>query len=550
MEDPRVLRSTRSFLVAWCLAGGLGAQTTLFELSGSQSFGWPLRTLGDLDGDGRSEFLVGASYEDNGTVSGAGAAYVFSGADAHVLYLVRGTGQGDHLGNAACLAGDVDADGVNDFAVGAQDDNVPGFRDGGSVQVFSGRDGRVLHTFRGQRVADYLGATLDSMGDLDRDGHDDLLVGVLGRLDPAGRWTGALVVYSGRDGSVLRTSYGQRVGSTLGLQDSWCLGDTDGDGFADYIGVDRGAIGYARLFSGADGRELRRHDVGNPNSMTLGRAPDMDHDGVSDYAVGLPGAGVSGAGEVQVFSGRTGALLHTFGGTRTSALDLGAHVGEIGDIDGDGYGELLASAGYSDGPTGTQCGAVRAFSGRDGHVVMTAYGAGPMEHLGVRDARGGHDVDGDGYPDVLTSSWNTPLLLVKVLSLRPRGLAPFGTGASGCAGALRLLANGVPTIGRVDFAFHVAGAGSDVTSLLMSDRAVPAGVPLYNALFHLDPARILTRTSLPGPDATGSIVAPLPIPADVTLLGLTRHFQAVSFFPAGTCARRIATTPGLSLTFQ
>ena len=84
----------------------------------------------------------------------------------------------------------------------------------------------------------------------------------------------------------------------------------------------------------------------------------------------------------------------------------------------------------------------------------------------------------------------------------------------------------------------------------MSDRSVPAGVPLYHTLFHLDPARILSRTQLPAPDAQGSIVAAIPIPPDATLLGLTSYFQAVSFFPAGTCARRIATTPGLSLTFQ
>lgn len=548
MEDPI---STR-FLVpsAWLLACGIGAQTTLFELRGVPTFGYPLRTLGDLDGDGRSEFLVGAYAETNGTFGGAGAVYVFSGADAHVLYVVRGNGQGDHLGTAACLAGDVDADGVNDFAVGAPDDNVPQFRDGGSVQVFSGRDGRLLHTFLGERVADFLGYTLDGMGDLDGDGHDDLLVGVPGRLDPAGRWTGALVVYSGRDGSVLRTSYGERVASTLGQQDTWSLADTNGDGLRDYLGVDRGTIGYVRLFSGADGSELHRLAVGEPNSMTAGPAPDMNHDGFADYAVGWSGGGANFAGEVQVFSGRDGALLHTFEGTRTSSLALGGHVGTVGDLDGDGYDELLASAGYADGPSGTQCGAVRAFSGRDGHVVMTAYGAGPMEHLALRDARGGHDIDGDGYADVVTASFNTSPQLVKVLSLRPRGLAPFGTGASGCLGAMRLLANGVPTVGNAAFAFHVAGAGSDVTSLLMSDVPVPTGVPLYNTLFHLDPVRIFTRTPLPAPDAKGSLVAPLPIPPDPALLGLTRYFQAVSFFPAGSCARRIATTPGLALTFQ
>jgi len=541
----------RLFLpVSLLLGAASAAQTTLFEFTGSASFGWPLKTLGDLDGDGKSEFLVGASYEANGTLNGAGAVYVYSGADARVLHTLRGTGAGDHFGNAACLAGDVDADGVDDIAVGALDDNVPGYPDGGSVQVFSGRDGRVLRTLLGQRRADFLGATLEGMGDLDGDGHDDLLVGVPGRLDPNGRWVGALLVYSGRDGRVLTTSYGQRVGGVLGLQNTCRLGDLDGDGRADYMGLEFASVGLARLFSGADGRELRRHPVGNPNSVRLACAPDMNGDGIADYAFGWSAGGASGAGEVQVLSGRDGALLFTFLGERSSSLSLGAHLAAVGDLDGDGFGELLASAGYSDGPAGTQCGAVRAFSGRDGHVVLTAYGAGPMEHLGVRDAGGGHDVDGDGYPDVLTASYNTTPQLVKVLSLVPRGLAPFGAGTSGCDGALTLLANGVPSVGNAAFAFHLSHAGSEVTSLLTSDTALPAGVPLYNALFHLDPARILTRTQLPLPDARGSLVAPLPIPADPQLLGRTWHFQGVSFFPAGACARRIATTPGLSLTFQ
>lgn len=541
----------RALLIAsGILTGWPSAQTTLFEIPGSSSFGWPLRTLGDLDGDGHSEFLVGAAFEDNGGRAEAGAVYVYSGADARVLYVVRGTGARDHLGTAACLAGDVDADGVNDFAIGAPDDDVPQHRDGGSVQVFSGRDGHVLHTFHGNRLADFLGSTLDGMGDLDGDGHDDLLVGVPGRLNPAGRWTGALVVYSGRDGSVLRVSYGSRVASTLGLQDSWCVGDTNDDGFQDYIGVDRATAGFARLFSGADGSTLRSQPIGNPNSMTLGPAPDMNGDGVADYAVGFPGGGADTAGLVQVFSGRDGTEIHVFEGRRTSLLSLGGHVGSVGDLDGDGHDELLASAGYSDGPGGTQCGAVRAFSGRDGHVVLTAYGERPLEHMGLAGARGGHDIDGDGYPDVLTSPHNTPQRIVKVISLRPRGLAPFGTGSSGCSGPLRLLANGSPTVGATGFAFHVAGAGSEVTSLLMSDRPDPAGVPFRNALFHLDLARVFTRTQLPAPDAIGSVVAPLPIPADPVLLGITSHFQAVSFFPAGTCVRRIATSPGLSLTFQ
>jgi len=144
----------------------------------------------------------------------------------------------------------------------------------------------------------------------------------------------------------------------------------------------------------------------------------------------------------------------------------------------------------------------------------------------------------------------------KVLSFVPRGLAPFGPGSPGCAGELRLLANGVPSVGNASFAFHLSAAGDEVTSLLMGDTLDVAGTLRYGARFHLDPLPlppalgILTRTQLPLPDPRRAIVAPLPIPADPALLGLSYGFQGISFFHAGACTQRIASTPGLRLTFQ
>ena len=97
---------------------------------------------------------------------------------------------------------------------------------------------------------------------------------------------------------------------------------------------------------------------------------------------------------------------------------------------------------------------------------------------------------------------------------------------------------------------HVSHAGEVVTSLLLADVPDVAGAPLYNALFHVDVARILARTQLPIPDAHGSLAVPFPIPLDPGMVGLSYYFQAVTFFGDGRCTRRIATTPGLKLTFQ
>src|SRR5262249_13840086 len=143
----------------------------------------------------------------------------------------------------------------------------------------------------------------------------------------------------------------------------------------------------------------------------------------------------------------------------------------------------------------------------------------------------------------------------KVISFVPLGLGPFGTGTPGCGGPLSLLARGLPLVGNASFELHVSHAGA-LSVLLVGDTADGAGTLRFGALFHVDPAPpppavgLLARVLLPAPDAHGSIVTPLPIPNDPALVGVTDVFQVVSFFPAGSCAKRIATSRGLLVTFH
>lgn len=548
-------RFSARWLALWLAGVPATAQSTVFDIAGTSgtAFGASLDTLGDLDGDGFGEFLIGAPSEPNGGLSGAGAVTVYSGFDARVLFTVRGTRQGEHLGKSASAAGDVDADGVSDFVVGSPDARPSSLRQAGIVQVFSGRDGSVLHTWSGERVADFFGTSVDEVGDVDLDGHDDVLVGVPGRLAPNGDWVGALLVFSGRDGSVLVRAYGDRVGGLLGEQGMSALGDVDGDGRGDFLGTQIGNLMVTRVFSGLDGHELHRLPFVIPSGwFRVSAHLDANLDGAGDYLLGLNGGGGQN-GEVQLLSGRDGSLLRSFIGERLN-IALGSSVSGVGDLDGDGYQDLVIGLSYADGPAGTQAGELRAYSGRDFHLIGHVFGDRPFQRFGQGLVGGGRDVNGDGYPEVMISVaenlGGTVALSVKVLSFVPDGLTPFGTGTPGCAGALRLSANGPPTVGNSAFALHAFGLGSEATGLVTSTVALPAGVLLYNALFHLDPARVLTQTRLPDPDAKGSLVAPLPIPADPALLGTSLVFQAVSFFPAGACARRISTSPGLALTLR
>src|SRR5262245_36394981 len=99
-------------LVLASLAGAAGAQSVLFDLFGTpgSGFGATVDTLGDLDGDGFGEFLVGSPFEDNVNLE-VGAVRVYSGKDGSLRYTLRGSGAQGHFGTAAGPAGDVNADG-------------------------------------------------------------------------------------------------------------------------------------------------------------------------------------------------------------------------------------------------------------------------------------------------------------------------------------------------------------------------------------------------------------------------------------------------------
>lgn len=151
-------------------------------------FGVAACSVGDLDGDGRPEFAVGAW---NARVDDArtGEVSIFAGGTAKLLQKVSGRREFDHFGQALAGVGDLDGDGVPDFAVGAPAKTTPGY-----VQIFSGKTFALLGEMRGEREHDGFGATL-AAADLDGDGVAELLVGATqAGGDAAG--PGRVTVYS------------------------------------------------------------------------------------------------------------------------------------------------------------------------------------------------------------------------------------------------------------------------------------------------------------------------------------------------------------------
>lgn len=531
------------------LASPFAAQSTLFDVTGAaaDSYGQCCDLVGDMNGDGKGEFLVGAWRDDNGALSDAGSVFVYSGADGTLLTTIQGTAADDHMGFGSSAAGDVNGDGFLDVCAAADEDNVAGVgANAGSATIVSGLDGSTLFMLNGVSASDLFGWSTAAVGDVNGDGRDDVLVGALNAEDVSSPSNaGSLTVFSGADGSVLWRVFGDAVGGQFG-SNVGRVGDVNADGKADFAGVQGNTV---RVLSGADGSELIERTASG-SALVVSGGLDANADGFDDVLIGSASV-TTNTGRVQVVSGRDNTVLWTVLGDATGD-QLGAGVVGCGDLDGDGYGDWAAGMPGFDGPAGTNTGAIRAFSGRTGLVIATIAGDAANDRIGS-SLGGGRDVDGDGIQDVIASSVGAAK--AKVVSFVPRGIEVFGTGTAGCDGALALGVSGVPTLGNAAFEVHLSHAGP-AGFLLIGDSEDTAGTVRFGARFHLDPAPpppalgLVRSLPLPAPDASGSITLALPVPADPALLGLTFVFQGVSFFPLGACAQRIATTHGLRVTPQ
>jgi hypothetical protein len=151
---------------------------------------------GDVDGDGHDDVLVGAPNNDEGGKD-AGAAYLVLGpvtgtrdlslADAKLL----GERNNDQAGASVSGAGDVDADGHDDLLVGAHANSEGGVLAGAAYVVLGPVTGTLDLYYAdaklvGERREDYAGVSVSGAGDVDDDGHDDLLVGALSRAGASG----------------------------------------------------------------------------------------------------------------------------------------------------------------------------------------------------------------------------------------------------------------------------------------------------------------------------------------------------------------------------
>lgn len=267
----------------------------------------PVAGVGDVDLDGFDDFAVGEPVY-SGVANRAGRARVYSGATGLVLFEFLGAGPQEQLGRDVAAAGDVNQDGRPDVIVGGTTN--PLFGVVGNAWVYSGLDGSLLHHFTGPNDTSHFGDAVSGVGDVDGDGSDDVAVGAPLDSSVLGG-AGSLRVYSGATGATLYTFDGPGTNQNLG-SDVAPGGDYDGDGFDDVlVGLEDyytfSGTGAALLFSGADGSVLRVIRSFVPNDAfgtALDLMGDVSGDGRPDYVFGAWSGDVNGqaSGNVYVLS--------------------------------------------------------------------------------------------------------------------------------------------------------------------------------------------------------------------------------------------------------
>jgi hypothetical protein len=403
------LRVAGAMAVACGLASAADAQfaepdaVALQTFTGApgESYGWAVADLTDIDGDGVKEVISGAPF--NGALGiRTGRLEVRSGATGALLHEFNGLASEDFLGYAIADAGDVDGDGVADIVAGGP--RTAGVT--GKAVVWSGATGAVLHTLVGPADTTFLGGAVSGAGDINGDGHDDLLVGA--PLSPAGVNDGVAYVFSGADGSVLRTYPGDTA-SRFGFGAA-LAGDIDGDGVGEHIvGAPWG--GYAEVYSGATGAVLHRFNA-EPTGGAFGQffvsgAGDVDADGTPDFYVGdygddaTPADAVAARGAAYVFSGADGSRIRLYHGAEGDGMGPGR---SAGDVNGDGADDLIIGL-YTNSDAVSQGGRIDVVSGADGAILRTFTGTQFSAQLGF-DCVGMGDADGDGEIDFILSAAN------------------------------------------------------------------------------------------------------------------------------------------------
>jgi hypothetical protein len=365
-------------------------------------FGQTLAALGDVDNDGIGDLAAVAPFQ-NGNL---GAVRVLSGATGVTIYTLGGTTPYEAFGAAVAAVGDVDGDGVKDLVVGVPGSTGSGLT--GRVEVHSGRTGTLLWSQTDNQVGSDYGFAVAGTGDMNGDGVADVIVGAPRYFDAlTGKTPGAITILSGATGAPFFFLRGEIPLGTFNFSAFGSAvagaGDLTGDGIADFVVGAPGwtqtvaGPGFGKVYIYSSNGVLLRSYTGAQKSEHLGRSVagdfDWNGDGQRDVAAGQPGSLSSPgfpatAGKMFVYQGPFNAVASPGSTkvfpTKETGTSFGTAVAVLGDTNGDLRPDI--SAGEPDLATG------RAF------VFSSGPAPAVLQPKLVADvpAIEAFDVDGDG----------------------------------------------------------------------------------------------------------------------------------------------------------
>ncbi|MDQ3021651.1 MAG: FG-GAP-like repeat-containing protein [Bacteroidota bacterium] len=371
----------------------------------NNNFGSSVGDAGDVNGDGYCDVLIGAPGFNNST----GKAYLYIyGMTGTLLADLSMVGEANfsNLGFSVASAGDVNADGYSDILVGAYVYN----------QTFTGRaylyygganmDNIADLIFDGEDVNNYFGYSVASAGDVNNDGYSDIIIGAYGYFTNVGRafiYKGGAAMNNIADYTL--TGFGQFANFGISVSSA---GDVNNDGYSDVlIGSNSINSGRGRAYLYFGGVNINTPNlifIGEPSTGYFGTsvssAGDVNNDGYSDLIVGASG-----------YSSNTGRAYLFYGGSNMDTTkDLimtgaasnnyfGFSVSKAGDVNKDGFSDIIVGAYGNNVSTGK---AYIYFGGTNMNNAsdISITGEAANDQFGRCVANAG-DINADGYADVL-----------------------------------------------------------------------------------------------------------------------------------------------------